>query len=190
MKRNRLVFALFFLLLNNAIPVISDNSAIDQNNFKIILEPKWENLENDQERIAHFGGKWILAGSITFKKKVKDYIRLSQITLQWSGPYLEKLTGSLYEKNFEKTFYPIQDFFISDGIWNKKAQTLTLTFDRLCLLQAVNTFLLVLTIPVDQEESVKTGSFSIADMSLPEEFKESIKAQKLSLSFNTIGCKV
>ncbi len=187
MKKNRLIFVLLSIIITPFTAYIS--SAIDDNNFKIILEPKWENLENDQDRIAHFGGKWILAGSITFKKKIKDYIRLSQITLQWFGPHLEKLTGSLYEKNFERTFYPIQDFFISDGIWNKKTQTLTFPFDRHCWLQAVNTFFLVLTIPVDQEESVKTGSFSIADMNLPEEFKQSINTQKLSLSFNTLQHK-
>ena len=30
-----------------------------QEEFKIILEPKWENLEHDTRRIAQFGGKWI-----------------------------------------------------------------------------------------------------------------------------------
>lgn len=161
-----------------------------QEEFKIILEPKWENLEHDEHRITQFGGKWILAGSITFKKKSKEYVHLSQLTLRWNGSHLDKITGSLYEKNFEKNFYPIEDFLICDAIWNKKQQTLQFQFDQKCSLRAVNTFYLVLTVPVNQETTLKQGSFCITNDCLPNQFKEHIDTQNLSLSFNMLGQKI
>ncbi|MCX5925138.1 MAG: hypothetical protein NT124_02475 [Candidatus Dependentiae bacterium] len=182
MKNSNLVF----LILAATIGFVRAK----QEEFKIILEPKWENLEHDELRIVQFGGKWILAGSITFKKKSKEMVNLSRLTLLWTGPHLDKLSGSLYEKNFEKIFYPIQDFLISDGIWNKKQQFLAFNFDQKCSLQAVNTFYLVLTVPPEQETILKNGSFFIANDSLPSQFKEHINTSDLSLSFNTIGKKL
>jgi hypothetical protein len=161
-----------------------------QKEFKIILEPKWENLEHDEKLIDRFGGRWILAGSITFKKKAKECVHLTKLHLKWHGPFLDKVTASLYEHNFEKKFYPIEDFFVCDGIWNKKNQTLHFNFPEKCTLQAINTFYLVLTVPADQEPLFKQGSFCIADECLPDQLKEHIESHELSLSLNTFHKKV
>ena len=40
----------------------------EQEFFKVVVEPRWQNLEQNSERCKQFGGKWILAGSITYRK--------------------------------------------------------------------------------------------------------------------------
>lgn len=155
--------------------------------FKIILEPKWENLEHDERRIVQFGGRWILAGSIVFKKKSKECIDLSRLTLQWNGPHCDKVIASLYEKNADQHFYPIQDFLICDGVWNKKHQFLSFQFEQKCTLHAVNTFYLVLTVPSWQETIIKQGSFSITHNCLPDQFQEYIDTTNLSISYKKLN---
>lgn len=182
MKHSNLVFLL--------LTIMAYSLQAKQEEFKIILESKWEHLEHNQQRIVQFGGLWILAGSITFKKKSKEDVNLSQLALHWKGPYLGKITGSLYEKNFEKIFYPIEDFLVCDGVWNAKQQTLLFEFDQKCTLRAVNTFYLIFTVPLQQETLLKNGSFSIAQNCLPNQFKEHINAASLSLSFNSLGKKI
>jgi len=155
--------------------------------FEIILEPKWEIL--DDQHTALFGGKWVLAGSITFRQKAsnKDCVHLTKLHLKWHGPFLDKVRASLYEHNFEKKFYPIEDFFVCDGEWSQKTQTLHLKFREKCPLQAINTFYLVLTVPSAQEPFLRQGSFCISDDCLPHQLKEHLEPQELSLSLNAIN---
>jgi hypothetical protein len=157
----------------------------NQKKFEIILEPKWEIL--DDQHTALFGGKWILAGSITFRKKaIKECVHLTKLHLKWHGPFLDKVRASLYEHNFEKKFYPIEDFFVCDGEWSKKTQTLHLNFKEKCTLQAINTFYLVLTVPAEQEPFLRQGSFCISNDCLPDQLREHMQAHELSLSLNSI----
>lgn len=87
---------LFYIIFLFLVIVRFINTA---DNFTITLEPTWKNLEQRKTKnIRKFGGKWILAGSITFKKKAKDTVTLGKIYLQWHGPTLENVVGSLYKK--------------------------------------------------------------------------------------------
>lgn len=164
---------------------ISSLSSAQREDFKLIIEPKWENLDTNTDSIKKFGGKWVLAGSIIFKKKSSECVTLHQIHLKWDGPFIENLTGSLYHKQPNKDFHPIQDFLICDGIWNKKKQMLILNFDKHCSLGPVNTFYLVLTIPQTQESLIKKGSFKLVNTCLPHQFKDYLGNQNIHLSLNS-----
>jgi hypothetical protein len=158
--------------------------ALSSENFKVRLEPTWQNLENDTHTKDVFGGKWILVGSITFKKRAKISVALNQIHLQWYGEPLDNLMGSLYKHTHDKAFIPIEDNLICDSVWNKTKQMLILNFDEKQTLSAVNVFYLVLTIPEKMEPVLKQGYFSIEHSSLPEPFKEYATKNSLSLMLN------
>ena len=98
--------------------------------FDVVLTPQWKDLESNHDKAKEFGGKWILAGSITFKKKAKDTVHLNRIYLQWNGQHIENLCGSLYNTDPDKDFLPIQENVVCDSVWNKCQQTLMLNFDK------------------------------------------------------------
>ena len=152
--------------------------------FSILLESKWQNLERNQEKNKAFGGKWILIGSIIFEKKSKEVISINEINLQWNGGNIENLIGSLYKKHPEKNFIPIQDNLVCDGIWNKTKQLLMLKFDNKLSLGPTTTFYLVLTIPEHIEPVLKKGSFCLEEYCLPDPFKHCAHKQQLSIAIN------
>jgi hypothetical protein len=154
----------------------------------IILTSKWCDLDGNCKKAIQFEGKWMLVGSITFKKKAKDPIYIDTISLHWNGEQLDNLIASLYKKNISKDFLPIEDNLICDGIWNKKKQTLILNFDEKETLDPTTIFYLVLTIPETVEQLLKTGSFQIEEESLPQPFKHCAQSEKLSLAINTPPC--
>lgn len=140
----------------------------------ITLKPMWQNLEPNPEKIEQFG-KWLLVGSLTFKKRTETKVRMRELRLKWHGPFLEHLTASLYKENHEKHFIPLQENVICDGQWNKKEQTLFLRFEHEEQLCAVNTFYLVLTVPQNIEKHLEHGAFTIPQASLPDPFKKAVK---------------
>lgn len=154
-----------------------------QNDFSILLEPRWENLDQDADSTQAFGGKWILAGTITFKKKAQDTVYLSQLKLRWKGVYLDKLIASLYRKDYEKKFLAIEENLVCDGCWNKAKQVLTLNFNEKEMLGPTNIYLLVLTVPEKQEPLLRKGSFELITNELPEQFSVCARDQKLILSY-------
>lgn len=150
----------------------------------IVIEPKWRDLEYDHHHnIELFGGKWILAGSITFRKKSKDTIYLSKLTFRWKGIKLDNLLGSLYKKDLDKRFLPIEEFLISDSSWNRKKQTLVFNFKKKVSLGPKNIFYLVLTVPEKIEPTLKQGSFIVESNGLPIPFKSLARNQSLNLAF-------
>ncbi|MCA9769843.1 hypothetical protein KC460_00545 [Candidatus Dependentiae bacterium] len=173
---------LFYIIFLFLVIVRFINTA---DNFTITLEPTWKNLEQRKTKnIRKFGGKWILAGSITFKKKAKDTVTLGKIYLQWHGPTLENVVGSLYKKKPDKDFLPIEENILTDGKWNKKKQTLMFNFPSYEYLGAVNTFYVVLTIPPDREHHLKNGHFSLEKRCLPGPYRECIYNNKLAFNKN------
>lgn len=152
--------------------------------FSILLESKWQNLEHNQEKNKAFGGKWILIGSIIFEKKSEEVISINKINLQWNGDNIENLIGSLYKKHPEKNFIPIQDNLVCDGIWNKTKQLLMLKFDNKLSLGPTTTFYLVLTIPEHIEPVLKKGSFCLEEHCLPDPFKHCAHKRQLSIAIN------
>jgi len=150
--------------------------------FQVIIESKWEELDADQTACCKFGGKWILAGSIVFKKKANETISLDKLILSWKGHKIEHLIGSLYIKEYAQRFLPINEYLVCDSSWNKTQQKLLLKFNRNYTLGPTNTFYLVLTIPDQLEPIIRTGYFSIEQDYLPEQYKENSSSKKLSLN--------
>lgn len=154
------------------------------NTFDIILKPKWKELGCQGSKCADFGGKWILIGSITFKKRFKDPVAIDEINLRWHGDEINNLIASLYRKNLSKEFLAIEDNLVCDGIWNSKTQTLILDFDEEEKLAPTTVFYLVLTIPETIEPILKKGHFCLENGCLPHPFKECVQQEKLILAVN------
>lgn len=153
--------------------------------FDVIMEPRWDNLDRHEKTAEKFGGQWILAGSITFKKMAKEQVSIENIYLIWNGQTLDHLIASLYKKNPDKNFLPIEDNLVCDGLWNKAKQTLILNFEEETNLGPTTIFYLVLTVPKDMEQVLKTGSFHINSDCLPGPFKKCCDNDKqLSLAHN------
>jgi hypothetical protein len=151
------------------------------NDFQVILEPMWENLQHDSQRAKELGGEWILLGSITFKKKSED-IWLQYMCLKWHGQHIKHLNASLYKKNLDKKFLPIEENLVCDSCWNSKTQTLILNFNKRHRLGAVDVFYLVLTVPHTIEKRLKDGAFTIEEQCLPEQFKPCARRDELTLA--------
>ncbi len=172
-----------YALLLNAL-FLAQAMKAEQEQFKVLVEPKWHNLETDTDRTKLFGGKWILAGSITFKKRSTEAVFLDGIQLSWKGANIEQLTGSLYEKNETGAFLPIEKNCVCDSSWKKSTQQLFLHFDHPLTLGAINTFYLVLTVPENIEPILKNGSFHIEQAGLPLPYREYVKDHELSIALS------
>jgi len=153
-------------------------------NFDIVLKSKWQELDNNCKTCTDFGGKWILVGSITFKKRSKDPISVDEIDLRWHGEKIDNLIGSLYKKNLAKEFLAIEENLICDGIWNERTQTLILDFDERENLGPTTVFYLVLTIPETIEPVLKKGHFCLENDCLPRPFKQCAQNERLLLAIN------
>jgi len=157
--------------------------------FDIVLKSKWQELDDNDSKCTDFGGKWILVGSITFKKRSKDPIFVDEIKLRWHGEKLDNLTGSLYKKTLGKDFLAIEENLICDGIWNEKTQTLILDFDEKENLGPTTVFYLVLTVPESIEPVLKKGHFCLENNCLPRPFKQCAQNERLSLAMNDTPSK-
>ena len=172
----------YALMVGSAIAFLSVRAKEEP--FRVILEAKWKNLDQNSERAKLFGGKWILAGSITFKKRSTDTVFLDEIQLTWSGPKLENIIASLYEKNDTSSFLPIEKYFVCDSRWKCSTQQLFMRFNKPFILGAVNTFYLVLTVPEQLESIIKQGRFHIETAGLPLPYRDYVKGKELSLALN------
>ena len=152
--------------------------------FNITIKSKWCDLDGNCTKSDDFGGKWILVGSFTFKKRSKEPLCIGNMTLHWSGEPLNNLVASLYKKNLDKDFLAIEDNLVCDGIWNKAKQQLIFNFDERENLGPTTVFYLVLTVPECIESVLKKGFFYIEEQSLPKAFKHCAQQEKLSLAIN------
>lgn len=150
----------------------------------VIVNPKWKELGCHGSKCADFGGKWILIGSITFKKRFKEPITIDAINLRWCGEKIDNITASLYHKIIGKEFLAIEDNLVCDGGWNSKTQTLIFNFDEAEKLAPTTVFYVVLTIPEDIEPILKKGHFYLENGCLPHPFKQSSHNEKLILAVN------
>ncbi len=160
-------------------------AAFSSDRFNIIVKAKWRDLECDNKKNIDFGGRWMLVGSITFKKQCKDPLSITAISLHWNGQAIDNLVASLYKKSFSKEFLPIEKNLICDGTWNKAKQSLIFNFDEKETLLPTTTFYLVLTIPAELEDILTNGTFSLEEHYLPKPFKKCVQATtQLSLGIN------
>lgn len=163
--------------------IIVSLHANTDNEFAIAIEPHWQDIDsNNYNHAERFGGKWILVGSITFKKKAKDPVNLTRLYLHWNGAPLDTLAASLYREAQHKQFLPLEDFLMCDGTWNRLTQTLMLDFEKQESLGLANTFHLVLTVPSHLEQTIKHGSFTIVKNRLPDPFQVAMSPHILSFA--------
>jgi hypothetical protein len=151
---------------------------------EISIEPCWKDLDQSSNRTEQFGGKWIWSGTFVFKKRSKNPIALYTLDVAWKGENLKHLAGSLFKKEPGKQFYPVENTLVSDGQWKQKDQMLHFHFDHKENLNPVTIFCLVLTIPQNIEQKLRTGKFALQHESLPYEFRNAIQKKKLSFTLN------
>lgn len=155
----------------------------------ISIKPEWTVLDTS-DHADKFGGKWILAGKITFKKRTKDPIALQKISFSWHGPQkIKKLNASLYQQIPNQKFIPIEENLLSDGYWNKKTQQLQFTFIHKEYLHPHSLFCLVLTIPNDLEPILKKGFFTLITDNLPISLQTMTQEKDFQISFLTAANK-
>lgn len=173
------------LLFLTAITYIHAATQPLTDDFNIIMEPTWKDLEQNAAHAKKFGGKWILAGTITFKKKAQDKVHLERLYLKWDGQKIDNLIASLYTSESHEDFLPIQENLICDGNWNNVQQKLLFNFNEKQLLTFKNCYFLVLTVRDEVEPILKTGKFDLVTTILPEPFKECLQNGQLCLQYNT-----
>lgn len=184
MKNMRLTM---ILLLLNTCPFLSaKNRRFPTNLYSIVLEPKWENIENNEDKMKQFGTKWLLVGSITFKKKSKQIVNLSKLTLHWRGPHLKNLVGSLYKKNPDRQFFAIEDHLLCDGQWNTTKQALIFNFNKVQLLGPLNIYYITLTIHSSLEALIKSGSFTLEAIGLPDQYHHQAQSPLCKIAFTEL----
>lgn len=174
-KRHHIYLLLGSTLLPNLMKASPDI-------FNIQLETFWQNIEGRKTNDEKFGGHWILAGGITFKKKSNDTVAMDTLRLAWKGPKVGHLFASLYRKEIGRPFRAIEDNLVCDGVWRPRDQSLTFTFNTHEHIGAINTFYLVLTVPNNLEPILKTGHFEIEKIDLPIQFQEHNKTKTLALN--------
>lgn len=165
--------------------VFTHCNIVTTDNFSIVVKPKWRNLDSNDKQSSTFGGKWVLVGSITFKKKSKEPLSLNTMTLSWNGETMDNLVASLYLKNSSREFIPIEQNLVCDGTWNKTKQMLIFNFEEKETLAPKTTFYVVFTIPETIEPVLTKGFFTIEENSVPKPFKHCCQSAQLTLVKNT-----
>jgi hypothetical protein len=157
--------------------------------FQLILEPRWDALDHATDQTKR-EEKLILIAKITFKKKIAEQVTLQTIAFHWHGHEIDTLSGSLYKKESNKEFIPIEKNVICDSQWNKAQQILLFNFPKPEKLNIHSEFCLVLTIPTAAVELIlKAGHFSIEEKCLPDIMQQSSKTDTLTIAFSDIECK-
>ena len=143
----------------------------------ISLKSQWQLISSTADH-----ADIILVARIIFKKKIKEPVKLTTITLQWHGAPIDHLCGSLYYQTPHKPFMAIEENMVCDSIWHAKKQQLTLPFKKQKPLAVNDTFSLVLTIPHTLSPLLKNGFFTIVAESLPAPFQKSAHNQKILIA--------
>ena len=163
--------------------ILAQESNLNSQQFTIKLEPKWDDLDkNNKSKL--FKDQWILAADIIIKKTAPEYVSLNELHLCWhgkNGKKINELVASLYEKNSDKNFMPIEQYLICDSTWKKSEQTLILKFEKPKMLYSINKLSLVLTVPKELVSTLKSGHFTLDAECLPQEYKEYASLNDLCL---------
>jgi hypothetical protein len=120
-------------------------------------------------------------GAITFKKRMREPLFLSELTLAWRGAPLAGLASSLYTSPGE-TLVPIDDNLVCDGRFNRANQQLKFRFDARASLGYRTKFYLVLAVPPATVSTIKTGSFTLLSDQLPDELRGALATTPLTLA--------
>ena len=150
----------FYTLMLLTYPLESSQAPCE-----ISIETGWQEIEENQ--FYKHDNKWVLVCTVTFKKRTEEPIILNTLDITWNGPEIEKLDGELFKNNQNKIFVPVDEAWVSDGIWQKYKQTLHFTFAHNEHLGSFSRFYLVLTVPQALEPTLQQGSFTIVEGALP-----------------------
>lgn len=171
----------------NIIPFLSpmirstEKSSTDKRSITFLPTSPWIEFGLNNKSLITIPGKPTLVGSITLQTNIHQPIILSQLKLNWHGPRIEHLFGSLYKKDPNKAFLAIEQNFICDGIWNKDEQSLLLNFTYKQKITSTKTLGLVLTISPELKETLNAGYFTLDETLLPDIFKTCTRPQQLFL---------
>jgi len=161
----------------------SSLQAIVPTDCLISVSPYWQNIESSCKHEEEFCSKWMLIGSITFRKKSKEPIKLEAMRLAWHGAPIDHLDGSLYRKIPGKAFMPIEQNLVSDSRWNKTRQELIFDFhNNKQTLGPTSIFYLVLTVPDSLERTLQGGHFSVIKQLLPQPFQRKAGSLRIDLA--------
>lgn len=120
--------------------------------------------------------------TITFRKKTHEQVFLNELVFSWNGQTLPKLQASLFKKDPDKQLKPTEENHLADGVWSNTTKELTFKIHPSMQLQGTTSFAITLTLDKATEKKLGTGSFTLKSSSLPEPFRETIKAHPLVLS--------
>ena len=127
--------------------------------FSLHSTATWREYSLKSPKIHFLKEKWAWAYSLVLKSK--NPVKLTTITLQWKGNYIEQLSASLYvKKERDRVVIPIQKNLVCDGIWEQKKQQLSFNINDKII--AVNKYHLLLSFPKNTEKILKKGIFVIA----------------------------
>ncbi|GEM_PF-3323414 len=154
---------------------------------QLFINQEWKDLDTC-ERDKTFQARWILTTTFIFKRRDKEFIALDEIDLAWHGPRVKNLVGSLYKKEPDRDFIPLDESLICDGRWIESKQTLQLRFNQKEYLQPTTTFCLVLTVPNGLEKILKAGYFDLIPDTLPHQLK--LVAQKENLRISMLAANL
>lgn len=143
--------------------------------YEFSLQQVGKNLERSAMHKKLFSdSRWVWAETFIIKKRTNDSLSLSGLTLLWKGPFIKKLQASLFTKEPNKSLLAIEDFLLSDGMWNEKEQKLFFSFKHSYKLHPLDCFCLVLTIDEETEGLLKKGKFAIDPHSLPDQLQKAL----------------
>lgn len=151
--------------------------------FELTLKPEWHTLDTNPKTIEKFGGEWILAGVFDLKKRSPDPVKMNKLVLSWHGSHLDNLSASLYKKNSDHEFLPIQEYLICDSLWDVKNQKIIFNFDKNLVLEPRTVLYLVLTLPHTIEPLVQQGHFILESKTLPTLLQNSLPKKTFTLAY-------
>ncbi len=120
--------------------------------------------------------------TITFRKKTHEEVYLTELRFIWNGAQLANPHACLFIKDPDKPLKPIPENHKADGIWSSTLKTLTFSIKPSIPLNSKTCFAITVTLDPVLEKQLRTGSFTLDPLCLPEPFRATSKMHPLTLS--------
>lgn len=189
MKKIIILFSI--ALMHHAMNALPINNSKDKE-YDLDVTGIWKDLDETSKINPHdFGGRWILAGTFIFKNKSGDQVPMQELSLAWKGPTtIQNLSGSLFRKEPNKDFLPLEEMLVSEGHWNREKQVLHFKFMHQEYIGIKTIFFLVLTVPPVVEKALEDGFFTVITDNLPRQLKKAIHKNIPTLSLSPGSLKI
>lgn len=114
--------------------------------------------------------------TLKFTKKSSEEVDLARVIMQWHGPHVSHLSGTLFKQTTDELL-PLHENLVATGRWNEEKQQLIFSFGKPIALRGTTIFSVVLTVNPELEAILDSeeGSFSLDPFSLPEAFQTAKK---------------